>query len=62
MRTTTSFVGIGLVFGVAIGAATDHVGIGVALGIVFGAVVGAITNRPDAPPQEFKQDSTDETR
>ena len=34
------FVGIGLVVGIAIGAAMNNVGVGVALGLVFGAAIG----------------------
>ena len=36
------FVGIGLVVGIAIGAAMNNVGVGVALGLVFGAAIGFV--------------------
>lgn len=35
------FAGLGLVFGVAIGAALDEIGTGVALGLAIGAGIGA---------------------
>ena len=35
------FTGLGLVFGVAIGAALDEIGTGVALGLAIGAGIGA---------------------
>lgn len=34
------FVGLGLVFGVAMGAALDEIGTGVALGLAIGAAIG----------------------
>ena len=34
------FAGLGLVFGVAIGAALDEIGTGVALGLAIGAAIG----------------------
>ena len=34
------YVGLGLVFGVAIGAALDEIGTGVALGLAIGAAIG----------------------
>ena len=33
-------IGLGLVIGIAFGAATDNIGLGVALGLAFGAGVG----------------------
>ena len=38
-------VGLGLVIGIAIGAAMDNVGVGVALGLVFGAAIGVARSR-----------------
>lgn len=35
------YAGLGLVFGVAIGAALDEIGTGVALGLAIGAGIGA---------------------
>jgi len=35
------FAGLGLVFGVAMGAALDEIGTGVALGLAIGAGIGA---------------------
>ena len=34
-------IGIGLVIGIAIGAAIDNVGLGIALGLVFGAAIAS---------------------
>ena len=43
-------VGIGLVIGIAIGAAMDNVGLGIALGLVFGAAFGKnVLNQEDSP-------------
>ena len=39
--------GIGLVLGVAVGAATDHLGLCIALGLVFGAALGTVVSRRD---------------
>ena len=36
----SQYIGIGLVLGVAIGAAMDNVGLGIALGIAIGAALG----------------------
>ena len=33
-------IGLGLVVGIAFGAATDNIGLGIALGLVFGAGIG----------------------
>tara|TARA_Y100000739_G_C20226831_1_gene292550 strand:+ start:374 stop:544 length:171 start_codon:yes stop_codon:yes gene_type:complete len=33
-------IGLGLVVGIAFGAATDNIGLGVALGLAFGAGIG----------------------
>ena len=33
-------IGLGLVVGIAFGAATDNIGLGVALGLAFGASIG----------------------
>lgn len=35
------YVGLGIVFGAAIGAALDEIGTGVALGVAIGAAIGA---------------------
>ena len=43
-------VGIGLVIGIAIGAAMDNVGLGIALGLVFGAAFSKnVLNQEDSP-------------
>ena len=39
------FVGIGLVFGVALGAAFDNVAIGAGIGLILGAAFGAAFSR-----------------
>jgi len=39
--------GIGLVLGVAVGAATDNLGLCIALGLVFGAALGTVVSRRD---------------
>lgn len=47
------FAGLGLVFGVAIGAALDEIGTGVALGLAIGAGIGAWSKKKqdtDGPP------------
>ena len=33
-------IGLGLVVGIAFGAATDNIGLGIALGLAFGAGIG----------------------
>lgn len=40
-------VGVGLVIGIAVGAALDNVGMGVALGLIFGAGIGATRSKQD---------------
>ena len=51
---TAAGPGIGLVLGVAIGAATDNIGLGVALGLVFGAALGTAGSRKEEadPPKK----------
>ena len=44
-------VGIGLVIGIAIGAAMDNVGLGIALGLVFGAAIGETARKKDYSPR-----------
>ncbi len=49
------FAGLGLVFGVAIGAALEQIGTGVALGLAIGAGMGAWQRRKkdtDGQPAE----------
>ena len=49
------FAALGLVFGVAIGAALDEIGTGVALGLAIGAGIGAWSKKKkdtDGPPAE----------
>jgi hypothetical protein len=41
------YIGLGIVFGVVFGAATDHLGLGLALGIVFGTAIAAAKARRD---------------
>ncbi|EKB55194.1 glycine zipper family protein [Falseniella ignava] len=36
-----TWIGIGLVLGTAIGAATNNIGLGVGMGLVIGAAIGA---------------------
>jgi hypothetical protein len=38
-------MGLGIVLGVAIGAATDNMGLWVAMGVIFGAVFAAASRR-----------------
>ena len=52
------FAGLGLVFGVAIGAALDEIGTGVALGLAIGAGIGAWQRKKkDADGQPAEGDS-----
>lgn len=53
------FAGLGLVFGVAIGAALDEIGTGVALGLAIGAGIGAWSKKKkdtDSQPAEGKSE------
>ncbi len=38
------FIAIGLLFGVAIGIATDNLAFGIGVGVAFGAITGVIMN------------------
>ena len=38
--------GIGLVFGITVGAVIDNIGLGIALGMTIGAGVGLIVKKP----------------
>ena len=38
-RKSEYYIGIGLCFGIAFGAAFDNIGLGVCLGLVFGAAI-----------------------
>lgn len=52
------FAGLGLVFGVAIGAALDEIGTGVALGLAIGAGIGAWSRmKKDTDGQSAEGDS-----
>ena len=51
------FAGLGLVLGVAIGAALDQIGTGVALGLAIGAGIGAWQRKKDADGQPAEGDS-----
>jgi len=44
-RTQREWLGIGLVLGIAFGAALDNIGLGIALGLVFGAALGSRNNK-----------------
>lgn len=39
------FVGVGLVFGIVLGAAFDNTGIGAAIGLILGAAFGTVFSR-----------------
>ena len=39
------FIGFGLLIGIAIGVATDNVGLGIALGLIFGAGTGTVISK-----------------
>ena len=39
-------IGLGLVVGIAFGAATDNIGLGIALGLAFGAGIGTAKKIP----------------
>ena len=52
------YVGLGIVFGAAIGAALDEIGTGVALGLAIGAGIGAwLKKKQDADSQSAEGDS-----
>lgn len=54
------YAGLGLVLGVAIGAALDEVGTGVALGLAIGAGIGTWLKKKrgkDSPPAEGESDT-----
>ena len=52
------YAGLGLVFGVAIGAALDEIGTGVALGLAIGAGIGTwLKKKQDADGQPSEGDS-----
>ena len=52
------FAGLGLVLGVAIGAALDEIGTGVALGLAIGAGIGAWSRmKKDTGGQSAERDS-----
>ena len=38
-KSSDYYIGIGLCFGVAFGAAFDNIGLGICLGLVFGAAI-----------------------
>jgi hypothetical protein len=42
LKTSASFVGLGVVLGAVIGAVTGNVGMWIAMGIIFGAALAAI--------------------
>ena len=45
----TKSIGIGMIIGVAIGAATDNIGLWISLGLVFGAAYGkTMQNKKDS--------------
>lgn len=41
------YIGLGLCFGVAFGAALDNLGLGIALGLVFGAAIQQYKKKKD---------------
>ena len=45
------YIGLGMVFGLIFGAATDHIGLGFALGFVIGSVVAAAKARRGQTPR-----------
>ena len=52
------YSGLGIVFGVAIGAALDSIGIGVALGLAIGAGIGSwLKMKQDTDSQPGEGDS-----
>ena len=52
------YVGLGIVFGAAIGAALDEIGTGVALGLAIGAGIGTwLKTKQDTDSQPVEGDS-----
>lgn len=45
--TRSEYIGVGIAFGVALGAAMDNVGVGIALGVAFGASLGEKYGKPE---------------
>ena len=43
-KSSDYYIGIGLCFGVAFGAAFDNIGLGICLGLVFGAAMQKLKN------------------
>ena len=50
------YVGLGIVFGAAIGAALDEIGVGVALGVALGGAIGAWSKKKDTDRQPAEGD------
>ena len=47
------YIGVGLCFGVAFGAAFDNIGLGICLGLVFGvAMQKRNSNTQESPPEK----------
>jgi uncharacterized membrane protein YfcA len=46
------WIGIGLLFGVVVGVATDHLGLWLGIGIALGAAMGAWQAKKKSPPPQ----------
>lgn len=51
MKKSSSYVGLGLVFGAVLGILLDNIGLWLALGLVFGAAYSRTHKKEDAPEE-----------
>ena len=52
-KDSEHYIGVGLCFGVAFGAAFDNIGLGICLGLVFGvAMQKRNSNTQESPPEK----------